>query len=268
MSRYAIGDIQGCYREFMALLGKIAFNPSVDTLYLVGDIVNRGPESLKVLQWVYNNQDAVRLALGNHDIYLLGRYAGAIQPGNSDTIADILNYTAAHKLIDYLRQCPLVLQDDNYIVVHAGIHPGVDLSALLLLTDNASTQLKSKDYASFIKMIFGNKPSTWSENLNILKQTKFIINACTRMRFLEQPSLALDYKYTGSVTDHPEDLIPWFYVKSHPSVTKTVVFGHWAALGFMQSDTAIALDTGCVWGGKLTAINLDTLEVIEQKSFL
>lgn len=263
MARYAIGDIQGCYNEFMQLLAKINFNPSIDVLYLVGDLVNRGPESLKTLQWVYDHQDSVVTVLGNHDIYLIGRYAKILKATNDDTIDDILNSANAPKLIDYLRTCPLIFQDGDYILVHAGVYPKMDFNKLVTLNHTISHHLQSVDYPRFIKNIYGNKPNIWNDKLSLIKQMRFVVNACTRMRFLDAKTYALDYKYKGETFTHPHTLIPWFKSEMHPSVHKKILFGHWAALGFFHDERFIALDTGCVWGRKLTAINIDTFDITQ-----
>ncbi len=263
MARYVIGDIQGCYDEFIQLVEQINFNPSCDTLYLVGDLVNRGPKSLEVLQWIYQYQDSVISVLGNHDIFLLGRYAKILMPSKDETIQDILQFKQAQKLIDWLRTCPLVFQDRDYILVHAGIYPKISLDTLTNISSEVSKELQSPNYAAFITDIYGNKPNIWDEKLSLTKKMKFITNACTRMRFLNQIDYSLDYKYKGDLANIPDYLIPWFKVDGHPSVQKKILFGHWAALGFYHNPKFISLDTGCVWGKRLTAFNLDTEEIYQ-----
>lgn len=263
MARYAIGDIQGCYSAFIRLLSKIGFNPGIDTLYLVGDLVNRGSESLQILQWAYKYQDILITVLGNHDIYLLARYNNIRSADRDDTLGDIIIAPEAVRLIAWLRSCPLVYQDDSYILVHAGIYPRMDFNHLLLLNHLISQHLQAPDYASFINYIYGNKPNLWHCDLPLNKQLKFAINACTRMRYLNLDSYALDYKYKGEIRTKAESLIPWFNVAFHASIKKKIIFGHWASLGLYQNDKCIGLDTGCVWGRKLTAFNLDTNEIIQ-----
>lgn len=263
MARYAIGDIQGCYSQFIQLVKKINFNPSVDMLYLVGDLVNRGPESLKVLKWIYRHQDSLVTVLGNHDVFLLGRYAGVIKPDSDETIGDILTAPEAPKLIDWLRRCPIVFHDSDYILAHAGIHPKMDFNKLMTLNNSITQHLQSDSYGAFIATIYGNKPNLWTEKLNHTKQMKFVINSCTRMRLLSTLDFSLDYKFKGELSNNPKNLIPWFKADFHPSIQKKIVFGHWAALGFYHDPKFIALDTGCVWGRKLTAINLDTYEITQ-----
>ena len=263
MARYAIGDIQGCYNEFMALLSKIEFTPGRDTLYLVGDLVNRGPNSLEVLRYIYKHQDSIVSVLGNHDIYLLARYTNIIEAYHDDTISDVLTAHDSSKLIGYLRNCPLVFQDSDYILVHAGIHPDMSLEKISKLSNSISKNLKSSDYEEFIKKIYGNKPYIWDSELSQIKQMRFMINVSTRMRFLDTKTHAIDYKFKGEVFNHPKDLIPWFKLDMHPTIDKKILFGHWAALGFFHSEKFISLDTGCVWGRKLTAIDIDNFEIAQ-----
>jgi bis(5'-nucleosyl)-tetraphosphatase (symmetrical) len=263
MTRYAIGDIQGCYEPLMQLINKIDFNPSKDLLYLVGDLVNRGPKSLEVLKWIYKHQDSIVTVLGNHDIYLLARYCGIREADTDETIADILHYEHASKLIDWLRSCPLVYYDKDYILVHAGIHPSLDFSTIIELNDSIQGQLKGDNYAGFINKIYGNKPNLWDENLSQMRRMKFMVNASTRMRFLNKEDSSLNYKCKGDLVGVSDNLIPWFKVAPHSSITKKILFGHWAALGFHHTPRFIALDTGCVWHQSLTAINLDSFEIIQ-----
>lgn len=263
MARYAIGDIQGCYTELMHLLEAIDFNPGNDTIYLVGDLVNRGHESLQVLQWVYDHQDSVLTVLGNHDIYLLARYYNILAADADETIGDILNYPDNEKLIMYLRHCPVVRKLDDYLITHAGVYPKIPLQKTLELNNNIQEMLLSNDYLAFIKNIYGNKPDSWSEELTLLQQMKFIINASTRMRYLDVDNFSLQYKYKGEILGKPANLIPWFKTEFDPSIDKKILFGHWAALGFYHNNKVVSLDTGCVWGRVLTAFNLDTYEITQ-----
>ncbi|MFN8770509.1 MAG: symmetrical bis(5'-nucleosyl)-tetraphosphatase [Neisseriaceae bacterium] len=266
MARYAIGDIQGCYTPFMKLLSEIGFNSSKDVLYLVGDLVNRGKESLQILQWAYKNQDNIITVLGNHDIYLLARYS-KIRPADCDeTIKDILTSSEAGKLTDWLRTCPLIFQDAQYIIAHAGIYPRIDLNHMLFLNHLISQHLQAPDYSVFIDKIYGNKPNYWNNDLPLQKQMKFVVNACTRMRYLNRKNYYLNYETKGDIKDSSDKLVPWFEVDFHASIKKKIIFGHWAALGLYQDDKCIGIDTGCVWGRKLTAINLETSEIIQVKN--
>ncbi|MBY0379557.1 MAG: symmetrical bis(5'-nucleosyl)-tetraphosphatase [Burkholderiales bacterium] len=264
MPRYAIGDIQGCYTTFIKLLAKIDFNPSRDKLYLVGDLVNRGKESLQVLRWAYKNQDNFISVLGNHDIYLLARYNNLRIADQDDTISDILTDSNSSKMIDWLRSRPLIYQDSDYIIVHAGIYPIIDFNHLVFLNHQISQHLQSIDYVDFINKVYGNKPNYWNHELPQYKQMKFIVNACTRMRYLNTNDYSLDYRYKGELVNKLIDIVPWFTVDFHTTITKKIIFGHWASLGLYQSPKCIGIDTGCVWGRKLTALNLDNMEIIQE----
>ncbi len=263
MARYVIGDIQGCYKPLMELLSAINFNPSKDILYLVGDLVNRGTHSLEVLRWAYANQDSIVTVLGNHDIYLLARYCQIRGADKDDTLHDILVAPDANKLIDWFRGCPLLYQDLEYILVHAGVYPCMDINHLLFISHNISHHLQSSSYATFIDKVYGNKPNKWSGDLDSYSQMKFVVNSCTRMRYLNISDNSLDYKYKGEIVNKSHLLIPWFAAEFHATINKKILFGHWASLGFYQDDKCIGLDTGCVWGRKLTAMNLETMELIQ-----
>lgn len=263
MARYAIGDIQGCHTKLMQLLDIIGFNHGNDTLFLVGDLVNRGHESLQVLQWVYANQDSVLTVLGNHDIYLLARYYNILEADADETIGDILNYPENEKLIMYLRHCPVIRELDDYLIVHAGIYPKMNLGKLLEVNGNIQEMLLSQNYHAFIKNIYGNKPDSWHDNYTLLQQMKFVINASTRMRYLKTDDFSLQYKYKGEILGKPSNLIPWFKTEFDQSINKKILFGHWAALGFYHNNKVVSLDTGCVWGRVLTAFNLDSYEITQ-----
>lgn len=263
MARYAIGDIQGCYTQLIKLLDTIKFDHNKDTLYLVGDLVNRGPESLQVLQWVYDHQDSVKTVLGNHDIYLLARYYNILEPDHDETISDILNYYDNEKLILFLRSCPLIREIDDYIIVHAGIYPKLNFKTILEINNFIQEMLQSNNYYAFIKYIYGNKPDFCSEKHTLLQKMKFLINASTRMRYLKEGEFTLQFKYKGEIINKPTNFIPWFKVEFDESIRKKIIFGHWAALGFYHNSKVVSLDTGCVWGRKLTAFNLDTYQITQ-----
>jgi bis(5'-nucleosyl)-tetraphosphatase (symmetrical) len=264
MSKYAIGDIQGCYDQFQQLLSLIQYNKSTDTLYLVGDIINRGPKSLQTLQWIYKNQDNIKLVLGNHDIFLIGCFVKLLSPKKHDTINDILSDPSATKLIDYLRHQSLICADAQYVVVHAGIHPQLPITTLLDLNNEFMNKLSGKNYHQFIADIYNDNPRHWDVNkLSRIEQLTFFVNSTTRMRFLERDTLALNYTYKGNLTDCPKNLTPWFNVDRKYKLDQKIICGHWSALGFLHTQKLVALDTGCVWGNKLTAFNTETSEIIQ-----
>lgn len=263
MARYAIGDIQGCYKQLIELTDKIGFSPSRDQLYLVGDLVNRGPQSLEVLQWIYKYQDSIINVLGNHDIYLLARHQGICEPDDDETIHDILNYPQVNKLMDWLKCYSLIVSSPDYILVHAGIYPHLDFNMLLSIDQEFSENLKAHNNKQFLRYIFGNKPNKWSDDLTPYQQMKFLVNSCTRMRYLDPDDYSINYKAKGGLGCQPDNLVPWFKLPFHPTIDKKILFGHWAALGFYHDAKFISLDTGCVWGRRLIAINLDTYELFQ-----
>lgn len=263
VAKYAIGDIQGCYDELISLLNTINFNPGVDTLYLVGDLVNRGPKSLEVLQFIHKHSNCVQTVLGNHDIYLLARHSGVIPAAHDDTLADVLKDPNINQLVDLLRSFNLIIQEQDFILVHAGIYPQMDYYYLIELNNEIATNLQAKSYAEFLSQIYGNKPNLWEDKSSLIKQMKFVINASTRMRYLQLPDYALDYKCSQKPGGQIENLVPWFEVEPQTQQKKKIIFGHWASLGLYQGERAIGLDTGCVWGNQLTAINLDSLEIYQ-----
>lgn len=289
MARYAIGDIQGCYKQFIRLLDVINFNYGTDELYLVGDLVNRGPESLKVLLWMYRHSDKVVNVLGNHDIYLLARYYGVTKASHDDTLSQVLNHKKVVKLIEWLKRCSLIHELPDYILVHAGIYPHIDYTTLLKLNEIFSKYLCLSDKLEsgrLINKIYTNKPNAWCDDLSDGKQLRFLVNCCTRMRYLDRNDYSLNYKeksifvhgskfifndvspiniqnYKVSKLDYPNELVPWFLATDKFSISKKVIFGHWAALGLYANENVIGLDSGCVWGKELTALNLDTGDIYQ-----
>ena len=263
MARYAIGDIQGCYKQFIQLVNKINFNPSKDVLYLVGDLVNRGPKSLEVLKWIYQHQNSIINVLGNHDFYLLARYYGVAKPDGDDTLSALLRDKNIDKYIDWLRCSPLIFHDNDYILAHAGIYPKMNFNDLIHCCHAISNSLSASQCRRFLEDMFSNKPNNWDENYSLINKSRFVINSLTRMRFLNKDSYGLDFKYKGDIAQAPENLTPWFDVELDSSIKKHIVFGHWAALGFKQTLNFSAIDTGCVWGRKLTALNLENKEIIQ-----
>ncbi len=265
MSIYAIGDVQGCFDTFLALLEKINFDKTHDLIYLVGDLINRGNQSLEMLQFAYDNQNSIKVLLGNHDIYLLARYNNICNTDKDDNLYKILNNKNIVKLINYLRTCPLIYQvHNNIFLAHAGIYPQIELAELMFLHNNIMQYLQMHDYQKFIVDIYGNKPNKWQNNLNLTQKMKFVTNSCTRMRYLNK-NFALNYT-RKEYNQNFDKLIPWFNVPCHQSqqdIIKKIIFGHWSSLGLYQTDKFIGIDTGCVRGNLLTAVNLDTFEIIQ-----
>ena len=267
MARYVIGDIQGCYNSLIELINKISFNPSIDKIYLVGDLVNRGKQSLEVLQWIYKHQDSIITVLGNHDIFLLCRYYGVIHEASNETIGDVIYYYDSQKLLDYLRCASLMHIDNDFILVHAGVYPLFKLDDIIELNQIFHESLSGANFTKFLRGIYSNKPLLLTDATTEALKMKFFINTATRMRTLNKENLSLNYKYKGALDTIPETQIPWFKVAKETTIrNKKIIFGHWASLGFYEDANVLALDTGCVWGRKLTAYNLDTSEIISVQS--
>lgn len=259
MSDYAIGDVQGCYDPLMRLLDVIDFDEQRDRLWFVGDLVNRGPDSLAVLRFVRSLPITPRVTLGNHDLHLLASlFGGRPWRGHDDTLHEVIQADDALELGHWLRQQPLVYYDAplNALMCHAGIAPVWDLAQALRLAHEVEHVLSGADHALFLARMYGNSPSSWSEHLTGVDRLRVIINYFTRMRFCdEQGQLELSYK--GNIAKAPAGLYPWYAVPTRKLIAPDIIFGHWAALKGRCPDPHIhALDTGCLWGGSLTALRV------------
>ncbi|RCL41906.1 MAG: symmetrical bis(5'-nucleosyl)-tetraphosphatase [Gammaproteobacteria bacterium] len=259
MSLFAIGDIHGCYETLRRLLDKIGFNETKDTLWFTGDLVGRGPQSLETLRFLKSINNSIITVLGNHDLHLLSLYYQAKEiDDNSSELKDILNAPDSEILIDWLRKRPLVFYDrkKNYILVHAGIHPRWTINESIKYASEVEAILRSDHCSSLLKNMYGNTPTRWSTKLNGYDRNRFIINTFTRMRVLDDKDLNLKYK--GKIPSKNNDLRPWFDVIEHKWKDTSIIFGHWSALGLMIKKQFICLDSGCAWGGDLTAIELNS----------
>lgn len=265
MAHYAIGDIQGCFDELSLLLEKIGFNHGTDTLWLTGDIVNRGPKSLESLQFAMQHESSVRTILGNHDLHLLCVGYGEGSVKRSDTITPILNHPECQKMLDWLRAQPLLIRGDKHVMVHAGLMPQWNIDDAQALAQEAEAELRGKKVKKFCAKMYGNTPTAWDEKLSGYNRLRFIINAFTRMRALTLGN-ELDFDFKSTLDNMPEHLRPWFYAPNRRHLSHTIVFGHWSSLGYHNADNVIALDTGALWGGALTAINLDSGETTQVAS--
>lgn len=262
MAHYAIGDIQGCYDELAVLLKKIDFNHGTDTLWLTGDIVNRGPKSLESLQFAMRHEDSVQIILGNHDLHLLAVGYGHGTTKRSDTIAPILNHPDSRKMLDWLRHQPLMVRAEKHVMVHAGILPQWSIDQAESLAREAEAELQGAKYEKFFAKMYGNKPSAWQDNLSGYSRLRFIVNAFSRMRALTFTN-ELDFDFKSTLDKMPMYLRPWFKAPDRQNLSHKIVFGHWSSLGYVNDYNIIALDTGALWGGELTAINLDTEAVTQ-----
>lgn len=257
MATYIIGDLQGCYDEFKALLAKIAFDPKHDTLYLVGDLINRGPNSLETLEYIYHHQEAIFPVLGNHDLSYLVYAEGYTSLKPKDTYNTLLQSPDAKKYKEYLRHLPLLihLPQQNIAICHAGIYPAWSIEEAVSYAKEIETQLQSRNlatYQAFIKGMFGNTPTRWEESLKGMDRSRFIINAFTRMRLLD-PNFHLNLTIKDRVK--ADGFTPWFRLPRRSANTE-IIYGHWASLGLHQENNTYGIDSGCVWGGKLSAIEI------------
>ncbi len=259
MAVYAIGDIQGCYDPFRRLLDELAFDPVEDRLWLVGDLVNRGPKSLKTLRFVKSLGDAAITVLGNHDLHLLALTTGAIHySARFSTLKKILDAPDVGELTEWLRHRPLAHYSDELdtLLVHAGTHPKWTVKKTLARAAEVEAALQGPKYATLLVKMYGNTPRKWSGKLTGYARLRFIINALTRMRMLTAKS-ALNFAFTGSPWQARRDLTPWFEFPQPAWAPTRIVFGHWSALGLIALPQLVSLDTGCVWGRQLTAVRLD-----------
>lgn len=265
MATYAIGDIQGCFYAFQTLLERLRFDAKVDQLWLVGDIVNRGSGSLEVLRWCYQHQANLHLVLGNHDLHCLVVANGIRKAHRSDTLQIIFDAPDAKQLLDWLRCQPLMYANDDYAMVHAGLLPQWTIEDALSLADEVQTALQSDHYLSFLSNMYGNVPAAWSDDLTGDDRLRVITNAMTRMRICS-PEGTLEFTFKGELPDIPAGYLPWFALKNRQSQTKPIICGHWSALGLYNQDNIYALDTGCLWGGYLTAMCLETKVLTQVKA--
>jgi len=258
MAVYAIGDVQGCYDALQKLLESIAFDPGRDRLWFAGDLVNRGPDSLATLRFVKGLGKAAVTVLGNHDLHLLALSQGNLKHKADDlTLEPILRATDRDELLTWLRQRPLMHYDRkiDYAIIHAGLPPQWDVETALERAREVEIVLRGEDYRYFCTHMYGNEPSCWSERLRGMDRLRFITNCFTRLRYCTlNGDLALREK--GPPGSQRIGCLPWFEVSDRASDSARVLFGHWSTLGFHQARNTWALDSGCLWGGKLTALKL------------
>ena len=260
MARYVVGDIQGCYEGLCRLLDAVKFDPARDTLYTVGDLIARGEDSLSTIRLLRSLGTQFKAVLGNHDLHFLAVSQGLKKAKANDKLDTLLNCPELPEIIDWYRQWPLAMMlDDKTVMVHAGLHPTWSIEQLLQLSNEIAQELQGPRWCQLLENMYGNGPSHWKNALKGSARQRFIINSTTRMRFMQADG-ALNLKAKSSPQDAPASLIPWFKVaNSHLQPDQRVIFGHWAALlGQTSSSQFIALDTGYVWGNRLTAYELDS----------
>jgi bis(5'-nucleosyl)-tetraphosphatase (symmetrical) len=258
MALYAIGDIQGCDTELGALLEAIGFSADRDRLLFVGDLVNRGPESLQALRRIRAMGDAATVVLGNHDLHLLAVALGISQVRSGDTLDEVLAAPDRKPLLEWLLHRPLLHEERarNLALVHAGLAPQWDMPTARACAREVERALKD-DPAQLFQQMYGDEPTRWDDALAGAERLRFIVNSFTRLRYVDADGrLALRAKGAPS-KPQTKQLIPWFEAPGARWHGPRVVFGHWSTLGFLNTSTVVSLDTGCVWGGSLTALRLD-----------
>lgn len=258
MAVYAIGDIQGCHDPLRRLLDLLRFDPVADTLWLVGDLVNRGPRSVEVLRLLHGLSERVVAVLGNHDLTLLAVAAGRVKPKRKDTFHSILDAPDRAELLDWLRRCPLLHHDPalGFTMVHAGLPPQWDLALAQRCAAEVEGVLRGPLCDEFLGRMFGGEPRRWRDDLTGYDRLRFTVNALTRMRFCAEDG-TLSFSEKGPPGSQRPGLWPWFAAPDRRSADLDLVFGHWAALGYHRAPGIYALDSGCVWGNRLTAVRLD-----------
>ena len=262
MAIYVVGDIQGCYTEFEQMLGLISFDPVRDQLWLVGDLVNRGPGSLQVLRRVKSLGDAAITVLGNHDLHLLAVAAGVAEQQRSDTLDEILHAPDRDELLTWLRQQRMLHVQGAHVMVHAGLLPEWTVAQAQSLAREVEQALRGDDYVTFLEKMYGNTPHQWDDGLTGYKRLRVITNAFSRLRVCTARG-EMQFKFKGELRDTPHGFMPWFEVPGRASTDATVIFGHWSALGLVVKNNVMALDTGCLWGGALTAIRLEDRKLFQ-----
>jgi bis(5'-nucleosyl)-tetraphosphatase (symmetrical) len=258
VSVYAIGDVQGCFDELLALLESIHFDPARDRLWFAGDLVNRGPKSLETLRFVRGLGDRAVTVLGNHDLHLITHAYGLPLDNDDHTLDAILEAPDRDELVDWLRRRPLLHHDDTlgFTMVHAGLPPQWDLHTAQRCAREAEQVLGGETLGDFIPHMYGDEPDLWSEDLSGRDRLRFIINALTRLRFCSRHG-KLKLKYKGPPGSQPEKFLPWFELGNRASRDMKIVFGHWSTLGRRNDAGIYPLDTACLWGGELTALRID-----------
>lgn len=260
MALYLIGDVQGCDQALQRLLDEISFSPSRDTLYLLGDLVNRGPDSAGVLRRLMGYGAAAQCLLGNHDLHLLAIAHGVRKPHRKDTLQGVLDAPDRSAMLDWLRQQRMAMrqsvQGQEILMVHAGVLPAWSADQTLALAAEVEAVLRGPELSDFLPQMYGNEPARWSDTLTGAARLRVIVNALTRLRFCT-PDGSMEFDTTAGADGAPVGYQPWYEVAGRRTAGITVAFGHWSTLGWLERPDVIALDTGCVWGGALSALRLD-----------
>ncbi len=267
MADYIVGDIQGCYKGLKKLLTKLKFNPQTDHLYAVGDLVARGEDSLSVLQYCHDLGEHFHSVLGNHDLHLLAISAEIRAPKPSDKLQKLLSYAQRDTLFGWLRHMPLAMHYQQHtLICHAGLYPAWSLCDAIEFSKEIEHVLQQPNYELFLQNMYGNTPNVWMPGLKGTERQRFIVNAFTRMRYLENQG-GMNFTCKAPPSQAPHNLRPWFQFYNPYLLNKRVVFGHWASLqGQTHSAQFVGLDTGYVWGNRLTAFDLQEHNLISIKA--
>ncbi len=256
MATYAIGDVQGSFDELQALLGAFGFDRAKDTLWFVGDLVNRGPASLATLRFVHDLGDRALTVLGNHDLHLLALAQGSVEARGDDTLGDVIAAPDRDGLLDWLRHRPMAHVAADCVLVHAGLLPQWDVATAKALAGEVEAELRGPRHKEFLAQLYGSRPDRWNDRLRGIDRLRVIVNAMTRLRFCT-PEGVMEFHTKGETAEAPPGYLPWFEVPGRRSADHTLVCGHWSALGLRIAPNLLALDSGCVWGGKLSAVRLE-----------
>jgi len=265
MAHYAIGDIQGCHAEFCELLDLIGFSPTNDRLWLTGDLVNRGPDSLAVLREVQALGAAAVTVLGNHDLHLLTVAAGHRRAHRNDTLAPILDAPDRDELLAWLARRPLAVAEGSMLMVHAGVLPQWSAPDVVALAREVETVLSGAQGEPFLRVLYGDEPHTWRDDLASFDRLRAIVNALTRLRFCTADG-RMEFREKRGARHAPPGFAPWFAHENRQTGGSLVVCGHWSTLGLMLAPNVLMLDSGCLWGGTLTAIRLTDRRVYQVPS--
>jgi bis(5'-nucleosyl)-tetraphosphatase (symmetrical) len=263
MATWVIGDIHGCWETLQRLLDRIEWHTDEDELWLVGDLVNRGPSSLEVLRWAFQHRERLTAVLGNHDLHLLARAAGVAKAKKDDTLDDVLAAEDRDELLGWLRARPFVHHFGPFVLVHAGLAPGWNIEFTCDLADAVAARLAEPDGVAVIEKLFANRMAVWSPELEGDEQLAAAASVFTRMRMVG-PDGSPHLEYDGSVSNAPAGWRPWFTASAVLRQGYSLVFGHWAQLGFYQAHDIVCLDSGCVYGGSLPALRLNDGQVVQE----
>jgi bis(5'-nucleosyl)-tetraphosphatase (symmetrical) len=253
---YLMGDVQGCCGPLQGMLDKLGFSPSRDHLYVLGDLVNRGPGSLKTLQILQALSSSATCLLGNHDLHLLAVAHGVRRPHRSDTLDDILQSPDREAWLDWLRQQRLAVHAHGWLMVHAGVLPQWDMDQTLSLAGEVEAMLRGPNLAAFLPQMYGNHPARWDDSLQGADRWRCVVNAMTRLRFCAADG-EMEFATKDGGGESPAGFMPWFDVPGRRTAASRVAFGHWSTLGLINRPDLLSLDTGCIWGGRLTAVRLE-----------